>query len=328
MSLWRDTKSGWKARPAASAALAAIGLSVGLLSALGTRTWVQAGRETRSLLQAWPPDRTTLLIPESLDQDEALLLLERLPAGSWWAWTLSGDILWVGGALPPELTPKEGSPLQADLIEQAFPAGLVAPSTDWQIGGIGTVEDIAFEVLGRTELPESASVLLPAALRPGGAPAFQRIEIRRPAADLLPQVVDLPFFAQLSFLDHQQQRKQAGSGFRRLTLQLSLLGLAAAGLTALILQSLIRLELRERRFEFALRRSLGAQPSDIRMQILTEMFLTVGMPSLIGVAVMLPLLPPAAWMLLGIVPGWFVLCALPPAQHAASLPPHEALKEG
>jgi hypothetical protein len=326
--VWQDLRSGLRARPAASLALAAVGLSVGVLSALANGMWVEAKLESQRLLAAWPPDRSTVLIPESVGQHETAMLLNRLPDGSWWAWHREENILWVSGTLPPELTPTEGVPLQPDLIARGTPAGLVSSDSSWTTGETASLQGIGFEVLGKTDLPGGASALLPAVLSFQQNPGPLQMEIRAPLRDILPVLADLPFFSELSLTDHQQKRTEARKGFRRLTLQLLTAAGAAALLTALILQSLIRLELRERRFEFALRRSLGAMPSDIRHQILTETVFITGLPSLLGVLLVVFFSSAPGWLPALVVPGWFVLCALPPAIHAASLPPHEALKEG
>lgn len=328
MNLFKDICSGWQARPAASSALALIGLFVGLLSSVGFRTWSQAELESRRLLQAWPPERTTLAFSGTPDADEAAMLLERLPPGDWWSWEIHKDVVWVKGTLPPEYVPQEGSPLQSDHIRRGMPVGLADPSTPWRTGEVGTHQGIAFEIIGKTQLPESASVMLPATLRFEASTGAEKIEVRVPADQLRQRIADLPFYNDLSLLDHRQKREEARVGFRRLTLQLSILAGASALLVALILQTVVRLELKERRFEFALRRSVGARPSDIRTQILTESFCTAGLPALVGVLVLMPTLPGQAWLLVAAVPGWFVLSAIPPACHAAALPPHEALKEG
>jgi hypothetical protein len=279
-------------------------------------------------MEAWPADRTTIQVPDSLEDGQTAQLLNRLPPGQWWSWVKEDTILWVRGTLPPELTPVEGMPLQPDLIAGGHPAALAERSSDWKTGGIGSRNDTGFRVMGKTELPEGAELLLPAALRFQTEPTPDHLEVMMSGSMLTPFLRDLDFFPDLRLLDHQQKRQQARAGFRRLTLRLLALGLTATVLTALILQTLIRLELKERRFEFALRRSLGATPANIRHQILAEILVLIGVPSLLGV-IMIPPTSMAAGIILGLLlPGWLLLCALPPANHAASLPPHDALKEG
>ena len=328
MNDWQDIKSGFIARPASTLALAAIGIIVGLFASIGTRIWHQADQESKRLLSAWPPDRTSIELPTRLDQDERALFLQRLPPGTWWAWTQEDEILWAQGSLPQEYRPVEGVPLQPDLMTAGVAVGLVSTTSSWSLHEIVDVQGVGFQVLGKVGLPESVRVILPHTIQTSPTRNPLQVEVRLEAADIVSRIRDLPFFEDLSLVDHRQARKEARKGFRRLSIQLTLLAGVAALLTAIILQSLIRLELRERRFEFALRRSLGAQPSDIRIQILTEIGLSTGLPSLLGILFFLPALPPAGWSLALIVPGWFLLCALPPAHHAASLPPHQALKEG
>lgn len=324
----RDVTLGWRARPVSSLALAAVGACVGLLVAGGFRMWHRADSESRSLLAAWPADRTTLQPTAPLHPEEVSQLCSRLPPGEWWAEHLEQEILWVSGALPPELDPEEGTPLTPDVLHRGTAAALVSPDQGWSVEETGLHRDVVFRVWGIRPLPHSAELLLPWASRSSEPIPPDSLEIRLPANRVQPLIQDLPFASELSLLDHQQQRANARAGFFRLTRNLMLLGLAAALLTALILQALIRFELQERRTEFALRRSLGATPGTIRNQVLTETFATAGIPSIVGAALLLPLLPRSGVWLLLMLPGWFLLCALPPALRAARLPPHEALKEG
>ena len=195
------------------------------------------------------------------------------------------------------------------------------------MGNVGYEEGIAFEVWGVGMLPETASILLPLGLHPAPLPLPTQLEVETTLRELENRISFLPFAGQVQLLDHQQKRTEARAGFRRLTRNLTLLALVAVGVTALLSQALIRFELQERRHEFALRRSLGASPANILKQILTETFVTTGLPALLGVLLVLPGQVSIGLLLFLVVPGWFLLSALPPARHASSVAPHLALKE-
>jgi ABC-type antimicrobial peptide transport system permease subunit len=171
-----------------------------------------------------------------------------------------------------------------------------------------------------------ADVLLPARAFDGPMPDTWRVSL--PAAKLeslllAPEWEDIA----LTLTDHDLRRSEIRSAFDRLRLSLQALGTVIALLTALVIHSLLSADVRERRSEIGLRRSLGARPRDIRNLFLGEAA-ALGVPAaILGLFPWLVLLPPdrvfSAFALLVL---WILGNAAVPALRAAALPPSEALR--
>lgn len=329
MTPLQDMIGGWRARPLNSLAAALLALALSLLIGAALTMLRSAEQEAETLLQNWPSDQCTLLLPP--DQDTQLLheISSRLPPGSWMACELEGRTAWVLGTLPRGFFQGQGSALSHDLIRRGEAAVLLQSSAaeSWQPEDLYLFEDRAYRIYGIGQFALPAERLIPRRARDLLPPRPDFIKVSLPASRIQPLLRDLLTQPGLQLVDHQEKQQQARSGFMKLRRKLSGIILAAALLAALLQQALSQAEIRERKSEFALRRSLGARPKDLRNQIVLEVLLLSALPGLLGLipfAFRLPLRTLVSAYALTI--GWILLCAMLPALQAARLRPGEALK--
>lgn len=329
MILLRDILIGWRARPLQTLALAALSLAVSALIGLGLHILDRAARETDQLLSAWPADQSTILLSTPVDPNAYLTLLRRLPEGGWMAYKLDSDTAWVDGSIPDRFFQGIGSTLPPDLIQRGEPVALVASAShpDARPGELLQHRGQAFRILGVGDPGLPVSRILPVRSQPGGQVRPDHLLLQLPAAQVENRIRDLEQADRLTLIDHSAKRQEAAAGFQRVKRSLAALAAVVALLVAVLLQSLYQSEIRERKSEFALRRSLGARPADIRNQILLEALLGSACPVLLGLGIFFLYLNPLHVLLtLALTVGWILLCAGLPALQAARIPPGGALK--
>ncbi len=329
MIILRDILIGWRARPLQTLALAGLSLAVSALIGLGLHILDRTARETDQLLSAWPADQSTLLLTPPVDPQLYLTLLRRLPEGEWMAYKMDSDTAWVEGKLPERAFQGSGSTLPPDLIQRGEPVALVSSTSNPEArpGEILQHRGQAFRILGVGTLGLSVSRMIPVRSQPGGRVQPDHLLIQQPATEVEKRIQDLEQADRLTLLDHSAKRVEAAAGFQRVKRSLAALTAVVGLLVAVLLQSFYQSEIRERKSEFALRRSLGARPADIRNQILLEALLGSTCPVLLGLGVFLLYLNPLLVLLtLCLTVGWILLCATLPALQAARIPPGEALK--
>ncbi|MDF3127958.1 ABC transporter permease [Kiritimatiellaeota bacterium B1221] len=329
MNLLQDIRGGWRARPLASFAGASLALGLSLLISTGLWLLQKAKTEADILLKSWPADQCTLLIRRTLSPEQSQNLEQRLPPNHWYSFEIEGSTAWISGTLPPDFFHGRGRSLSPEVIARGEPAVLLqqSPARSLQPGDLFLQNEQAFRIygIGRYSLPVDS--IIPRRAKDLLPPAPQEFKINLPASLIKPLVNDLLQKEGVQLVDHQDKQRQARAGFRKLRRNLSGIALASALLAALLLQALHQSEIRERKSEFALRRSLGARPEDIRNQILLETFTGSAIPSLVGTLLFLPAVPfthlAMAWCA---ILGWILLCASLPALQAAHLHPSDALK--
>lgn len=329
MILLRDILIGWRVRPLQTLALAGLSLAVSALIGLGLHILDRAARETDHLLSAWPPDQCTLTLTPPVDAHRVQTLLRRFPEGDWMAYKTDGDTAWVDGRIPAGYFQGEGISLPPDLLQRGEPVALAASGTDpeHRPGGRLHHRGQAYRILGVGRLGLPVSYILPARSQSPEQVRPDHLLIQRPATAIRSRVRDLEQAGHVTLTDHQAKRQDARAGFRRVKRSLAALAAVTGLLVAVLLQSLFQSEIRERKSEFALRRSLGARPADIRNQILLESLLGSALPVLAGLGVFLLYLNPLHVLVtLLLTTGWILLCATLPALQAARIPPGEALK--
>ncbi|MEX2607165.1 MAG: ABC transporter permease [Kiritimatiellia bacterium] len=325
----RDILIGWRSRPLQTLALAGLSLAVSALIGLGLHILDRTARETDDLLSAWPADQSTLLLSAPVDAHLYLTLLRRLPEGEWLAYKLDSDTAWVEGRIPFSLFQGSGISLPPDLIQRGEPVALVTSTAhpDARPGGLLQHRGQAFRILGVGTLSLPVSRILPVRSQPGRQVQPDHLLIQLPAAEVKKRIQDLEQRDRLTLMDHSAKRTEASAGFQRVKRSLAALTAVVALLVAVLLQSFYQSEIRERKSEFALRRSLGARPADIRNQILLEALLGSACPVVLGLGLFLVYLNPLHILLtLCLTVGWILLCATLPALQAARIPPGEALK--
>lgn len=329
MNLLGDVIGGWRARPLLFAAKIFLSLGLSLLTGGGLWMLHQADKESQTLLAAWPPDQCSLLLPPNAAADLFQTLRNRLPPERWFAFRIDGTTAWILGHLPPGFFQGNGSTLTPDLIQRGDPVALRSQDARplRMPGDLLAIDEQAYRIYGVGRFPLPAEQVIPLRARSLQDQQLDQVIVTLPASELRPLIQDLLTWSDLKLVDHQEKLFQARAGFRTLRRNLMGLGLAAALLVALLLQALYQAEIRERKSEFALRRSLGATPNDIRHQILLEALCGSALPVLVGYLLFLPLLPPVSLLTaLSATIGWLLLCATLPAHQAARLPPGEALK--
>lgn len=329
MSLREDVIGGWRTRPLLFAAKAALALGLSLLVCGGTHMLRRADRQTRHLLDAWPPDQCTLLLPTDPASDLFSLLHPRLPPHQWLALRLEGSSAWVLGSLPPGFFQGQGISLSPDLIQRGEPVALLAEGArpGLRPGDLLHIDGQAYRIFGVGRFPLPAQQVLPLRARSLTDQRVDRIHVSLPASLVQPLIQDLLDWSDLKLVDHQEKLLEVRRGFR--LLRRNLLGLASAAAVgaALLLQALYQSEIRERKSEFALRRALGARPSDIRHLLLMEAFCGAILPVALGCLLFLPLLPPVTLLgIISLITLWLCICAALPAHQAAQLNPGDALK--
>ena len=329
MNSLQDVIGGWKARPLNSIASALLAFALSLL--IGGGLWMldQAEAKTDELLKSWPNDQCTLLLRSGTDPALVRNLEARLPADSWMAFEIQNRTAWITGTLPDGFFQGQGSTLTPELIQRGEAVVLLQPSlaTEQHPGDLYLDQARAYRIygIGRFNLP--VEKIIPRRARDLQPPRPEQFIIRRPASTIQPLIQDLLQNKDLRLVDHQQKQQQARAGFQKLRRILSGIALATALLVALLLQALYQAEIRERKGEFALRRSLGARPRDIRNQLLLEALLGSAFPILIGFLLFATKLSFATLTQAFLLTlGWILLCATLPAHQAASLSPGEALK--
>ena len=329
MNLLQDVVGGWRARPLLFAAKVLLGFTLSLLICGGRWMLHKADAESQRLLQTWPADQCTLLLPDDPAADLFRDLQARLPPDSWLATRIEGNSVWILGSLPADFFQGRGHSLSPDLIQRCEAVALLAEGVDPALGpgDLLKVDGQAYRIYGVGRFPLPAEAVLPLRARNLQDQQVDQVTVRLPASRLQPLIQDLLIWRDLKLVDHQEKRFQVQAGFRKLRRNLSGLGFAAALGVALLLQALYQAEIRERKSEFALRRSLGARPQDIRNQLLLEALLGTALPVIVGGLLFLPALPHT--ILLGaltLITLWLLLCALLPAHQAARLNPGDALK--
>ncbi len=329
MNLFQDLRGGWRARPLASIAGALLALGLSLFISAGLWLLHKTEAEADALLKSWPADQCTLLIRNPLSSEKIRDLEQRLPASHWFSYQIEGSTAWISGTLPHDFFVGRGVSLPPEVIDRGEPAVLLqqANSNELQPGDIFLQHDQAYRIYGVGSFPLPVENIIPRRAKDLHPPTPEAFKINLPASLIRPLVSDLLIKKEIQLVDHQDKQRQARSGFRKLRRNLSGIALASALLVALLLQALYQAEIRERKSEFALRRSLGARPEDIRNQILLETFMGSAIPCLFGTLIFLPLVPfmqlAIAWIS---ILGWILLCASLPALQAAGLHPGDALK--
>ncbi len=301
-----------------------------LLLGVALRFMQSATRNTRDLLQAWPEATCTLHFATPPHPSDLQRILNILPPASAFGHRMDKRVALVDGFPAPDHFQGRGSGFSAeDLADGTRVALLSIPYAQNQAllpGDTFVHKEQVFRVLGVGHLIPDADVLLPARAFDGPMPDTWRVSL--PAAKLeslllAPEWEDIA----LTLTDHDLRRSEIRSAFDRLRLSLQALGTVIALLTALVIHSLLSADVRERRSEIGLRRSLGARPRDIRNLFLGEAA-ALGVPAaILGLFPWLVLLPPdrvfSAFALLVL---WILGNAAVPALRAAALPPSEALR--
>ncbi|WFB34330.1 ABC transporter permease [Kiritimatiellota bacterium B12222] len=324
-----DILNGWKARPLPVASLMMLCLMLSLLT--GSELWMleKASSEADTLLQAWPQDASTLLLPAQPNPEKLIELTQRLPAGSWYGLRINASTAWVTGTLPPDFFTGQGNGFSPqDLHAGEMAVYLSAYAYPQQIpGGLFPFENQAFRIYGVGQFPLSVDKVIPLRSQTASIAELQQLKIALPASTVEPLIKEFLQWQNIQLIDHREKQQLAQAGFQKLKRILTGITIAVALLIAVLLQALYQAELRERKTEFALRRALGATPQNIRNQILGEALLGSVLPCLLGYLFFLPLVPLAPLLSAMILaPAWILFCATLPAMQAAKLIPSEALK--
>lgn len=329
MNLWRDLIGGWKARPLPFAAMLLLCFGLSLLIGGGLLLMEKSRQETKTLLAAWPKDQSTLLLNGSEKAALSLELQNRLPAHQWLGIQQEGDTAWIIGTLPEAFFQGYGHSLSPHQISKGEAVALLSENAHLESrpGELFLNGQQAFRIMGVGSFPLPVQQILPLRAKTLQNPAVDSFLVQLPASELKSSIQDLLTYQSVRLVDHQEKQQLAKAGFEKLQRNLLGITLAVAFVVALLLQALYQAEIRERKSEFALRRSLGATPNDIRNQILLEALIGSAFPTLLGYSFFLLTLPlPILATAIGLTLGWMLLCATLPAVQAARIPPGEALK--
>lgn len=329
MNLFRDALGGWKARPLPFVASLLLCFVLSVLIGGGLLILEKSKRATESLLAAWPKDQCTLLV-RSADPGKLTRELEkRLPPHHWLGIRIQNQTAWVTGTLPESFFQGQGHALSPKQIKEGDSVILLNQNLGETKGpgDIFIAEDQAFRIMGIGAFPLQAERVAPLRAKRLQETAVDSFLIQQPASELRPLVQDLLRWKDIQLIDHQEKQQQAKQGFQRLRRNFVGITLAVGLMVAILLQALYQSEIRERKSEFALRRSLGATPANIRNQILFEALIANALPAFVGYLFFIALLPALTLVLaFGFTLLWMLLCATLPAIQAASIPPGEALK--
>jgi hypothetical protein len=134
MNLLQDVVGGWRARPLLFAAKVLLGFTLSLLICGGRWMLHKADAESQRLLQTWPADQCTLLLPDDPAADLFRDLQARLPPDSWLATRIEGNSVWILGSLPADFFQGRGHSLSPDLIQRGEAVALLAEGVDRRSG--------------------------------------------------------------------------------------------------------------------------------------------------------------------------------------------------
>ncbi len=298
-------------------------LLAALLLGAALHLHARAARETAHLQRAWPPRSVTLRFPSTPTPADLARAAPLLPPGEYEGLLPDGRTLWIDGS------PTLGN-ATADLFDNGHPLAWISPesaSRDHLFpGDLLDIHGLPFRVAGLLDGPYDADRLLP--WRAASLPTPRDWRVRRPAAEIAPRLLD-PDVASLGLelIDHDRRRADIAAPLRRLRLLLHTLAGVVALLTGLVLHTRLLALARERRTEIGLRRALGAHPRDILLLFLREAVASAAAAIALGLLPWLLVLPPTPLLLGGLLlTAWCAACALPPARHAALLPPAQTLR--
>jgi hypothetical protein len=301
-------------------------LGASLLLGYGLRTMHKAEQQARKLSALWPAEQTTVHFTSPLSWQDYQLWIRRLPQGQWIAYRIEGDLAVIDGTFTDAFPESVRSPVFLDLLQQGQRIALVDPDH--------LTDRPSIDIRQQTYRVHPAPLaFLPAQtaihLRSLGPEAAlpDHFRIRLPATAVKQLLLHSPYADEVTVIDHNQRRAEAMSELHHLRRLFQGLTCAVAILVSLILMSSWTSEFAERKTEFALRRTLGATPRHLQIQVITESLATCAPALIIGLLAFLNRIPFSTLLtaFAGCLLVIFISCGIP-AHRASRKPPAEILK--